>query len=243
MGKTNRFRRLKELGQMTAKVKQQRFDEALVGNGVCAALSMQWLRQNGALAAPNIESIAKIQRVFDSTVTAKGTIKAVQILAEAMNLRFTAPTLYCPADQQPSQFWSAQGYGASFSDQIVAFARSLRAGLEPNPMRAAFLSVKLVAVSVDGIPRETLLKYAAEQKSTETPLLDLGHAIALIVVEQGIMLCDANCGIYQIKWDSAKPFFDQYQASYVNFGNKVDEEHIIIFDPQLCGIFQIGARE
>jgi hypothetical protein len=49
---------------MTAKVKQSRWDEALVGEGICAALSMQWLQVKHGLTnklAP-ITSLASTQR-------------------------------------------------------------------------------------------------------------------------------------------------------------------------------------
>jgi hypothetical protein len=260
--KTYRFRKLKTLGDMTMKIKQDRdFDIALLDQGICAALSMQWLQMHVyGLTRSDKKTTSEIQRKWESLNRARGTVPAVKILAEAMGLQFATSPLFCSQQTEPAaaaQYWATHGYhGANLSDKILQVAHELRKDLPPGTSRMAFLSFKIILKSIDDIPFDTIRSEVDSHReewlgSGDANMLkmvdfvtnykDGSHAIGLVALDQGIILCDANCGVYQIEWGKETAFFDEYQACYATFGTEPDGPDLVQ-ETDLTGIFMIAPK-
>lgn len=246
MGEVNRFRPLKTIGNMTYKVKQSRFDATLVGEGTCAAASMQWLQYtlNPGSPAMNIQDIAELQRTYDNIRASRNNTVALLVLARALLLNPSEP-FGPPAGAPLNEWWLEQGFGASFSEQIVRVVEKLREDLAPNSRRGAYLGFSIVLVSIAGHPRNKVLELARNDP-TAPPWLrnwkDPGHAVALAVDETKISFCDANCGIYEVAPDRAGDFFTQLEDSYAAFMNAPSRPPIVM-EPRLYGIVPVDKGE
>jgi hypothetical protein len=181
----------------------------------------------------------------------KGTVPAIKILAQSMDLQVAEPALDRPIDTQAdaaAQYWLQNGYSsANLSDNIPALTRQLLKDLPPGIMRTVYLSFKLALESIDGTDWADIRKFPLQtlRQSGQTEMADFianykdsAHAIALVILEQGIILCDANCGIYQIQWGNEAAFFNQYEECYKTFGSDPEGPELV-FRPELTGIFKI----
>jgi hypothetical protein len=230
--KTYRFGALRAHSVKLKKVKQDKWNKELVGEGICAAVAMQWIGfYYGQAAEPSetiVKPLANIQHLYD--MINKDLDEATKDLAEGMMLQFApeGPSLYCGPQaraDEAAEFWSEHGYSSEkLSGKIVALTRELREDLQPGESRTAFLSFKIDVDTILGLFWETtVLNYTPKQlrekklanfvKKWEPPL----HGIALAVRQENITLCDANCGIYEIEWGKEEDFFTEYEKCYKSF--------------------------
>jgi hypothetical protein len=234
--KKRRFGALKAHGKKLQKVKQDKWDTELVGEGLCAAVAMQWIGfYHGYLAMPSeriLKPLADIQRAYVENMREKRWKEATKDLAEGMMLTLASPSLYCGPQARAdaaATFWSKHGYsGENLSGKIVALTGKLRENLQPKERRTAFLSFKIDVEAIYLQPWEKVRNYTAQQlRQIEIDGFaefvanwePRGHGIALAVRQENITLCDANCGIYEIEWGKAGDFFKEYEKIYNSIFN------------------------
>jgi hypothetical protein len=251
--KKRRFGALKAHGKKLQKVKQDKWDAELVGEGMCAAVAMQWIGFDyGYLAMPSeeiLKPLADVQRAYVENMRGKRWQEATKDLAEGMMLTLAPPSLYCSplarADEAAT-FWSKRGYSSEkLSDKIVVLTGKLREGLESGGRTAVFLSFKIDVESIGRRPWETLRNYTPKQlgginidglAKFVASWEPRQHGIALVVREENITLCDANCGIYEIEWGKAGDFFTEYEKPYRSILKKNDDPPNLVYKTGLTSI-------
>ena len=226
MGKFNRFVRLKGdessgFRQIEKVTEYKNGDRKLLGKGLCAAMSMQWLA-DGTVPTTEEEfgELAELQRYYEKLLKEfDSDDAATQQLATKLGLQVTT---FWPVitrfDSASDQIDKAIKYWGKHGSLGEAMTKYLNGELTDPAPRPPF---------VIGLYQDVLEYVALESASPKQLAKDLtsftgGHAVALqrYKREDGTRFYeffDPNAGVYEIEPDSLTDFFDTLYACYCNF--------------------------